>query len=197
MLIALLFLVASLLIFFDLIEPAYGDLETKKGEQVSSEQFLMSEQQLVTKAKNLLTQYENDSQAEANLALAMPSGPDIAGGLAQVYGITTESGLSVQGITIGAPSVQVQDQEAAAGTTLLTASQIVKPMGTLSFQINGAGSYENFKSFLQMLETNIRIFDVTNVSLQPAASAPSNGKAAVNQDLFTYGITVVTYYQTP
>jgi len=44
------------------------------------------------------------------------------------------------------------------------------------------------------LETNIRIFDVTAISLQPAALAATKTQAA-NSDMFNYTITVVTYYQ--
>ncbi len=195
MLLALVFLVAALLIFFDLIEPAYGDLQSMKGEQVSDQQFLASEQQVVTQAKNLLTQYENESQAQQNLSLAMPSGPDVAGGLAQVYGIAAASNLTVQDITIATPSVQIQSQE-NSGSTPLTASQIVKPMGTISFQITALGSYESLKAFLAALETNLRIFDVTNLSIQSAA-VPVAWKAATNPDFFAYSATVVTYYQLP
>ena len=45
------------------------------------------------------------------------------------------------------------------------AGSIIKPTGTVSFQISGSGSYESIKNFLMGLETNIRIFDVNSISL--------------------------------
>lgn len=195
MLIALGFLVASLLIFFDLIEPAYGDLQMVKGQQLSDQQFLATEQQTVLKAQTLLGQYQSDMTAQANLALAMPSGPDVAGGLTQIYGIASASGLLVSTIGISSPTVQAEPPN--SGSTPLTASQIVEPIGSLTFQITATGSYEEFKAFLAALETNIRIFDVTSLSLVQLLSAPTTKGAPVNSDLFTYNVVVATYYQLP
>ena len=73
----------------------------------------------------------------------------------------------------------------------------MKPLGSFSFRLAASGSYENFKNFLSEIETNIRIFDVKTVALQPAGVAAQTGaKAASSQDAFNYTITVATYYQT-
>jgi hypothetical protein len=45
------------------------------------------------------------------------------------------------------------------------------------------------------LETNIRIFDLKGLSLQPALVGAA-GKGA-SQNLFTYTMAVAVYYQTP
>src|SRR6185437_16515139 len=128
-------------------------------------------------------QYQSQSGAESNLQLAMPSGPNISQAIAQLYGIATNDGITVQSIGISPPVVQPQ----SAG-----AKQIVKPMGSIAFQFTATGSYENFKNFLNDLESNIRIFDVTTLSLQ---STGAGTKAAT--DNYAYGITVDTYYQVP
>ncbi len=197
LLLCLAFLVAALLIFFELIEPAYGDLQTKKATQLSNQNFLATESQAVAQAKSLLTQYENDTVAESSLALAMPSGPDVAGALAELYGIAANNNINVQSIAISAPIIQ---QSQAAGSTTgssLTLAQIVKPLGKLSLTLAASGNYENFKNFLSQLETNIRLFDITSLSLTPAVTAATTGKGGGNADLFSYSATVVTYYQLP
>jgi len=148
-LLALLFLVAAFVLFFELIEPAYGNLQMLKGQELSDQQFLSSEQQLVTSAKNLLTAYQSEGQAQANLALAMPSGPDVSGALAQVYGIAIANGISVSSIGISTPVVQLPPPGAMSGSTPLTASQIVAPIGTISFQVSATGSYEDLTELLQ------------------------------------------------
>ena len=195
---SLLFIVVAFVIFFDFIEPTYANLEELKGTQLGLQQFYANEQTQVQQAKTILSEYENSTQAEDNLALAMPSGPDIAGGLAQVYGIASANGIAITNVSIQAPTVQLQPAIVDAGSTDGNAPpvQIVKPVGTISFQLVGSGSYEAVKNFLQTLETNIRIFDVTAFSIQPAVGG-FTGKGSVNSDLFNYNITVVTYYQLP
>jgi Tfp pilus assembly protein PilO len=196
MLLALLFVVAALVIFFDLIQPAYTDLKTKKGQQLSDESILSEEQHVVDQAKNLLAQYQNEAQQQETLALAMPSGPNAASALAQVYGIAQNNGVVLQNVAIAAPTVQRPADPQASGNAgaSLSLSQVTKPVGTLSFQLTAAGSYESLKNFLAQLETNIRIFDLKAFSLQAGPTAGAKGAA---QSLFTYNLTVETYYQLP
>lgn len=204
MILALVLLAASLLIFFDLIQPTYNDLETKKGTEAGNAQLLQSEQTVVNQAKSLLSQYQSENQGQGNLALAMPSGPDLSGAIAQLYGIAQNNDITITSINVSAPGVQVETPNQNDGSTALTASDIVKPVGTISFQISASGTYESLKSFLVGLETNIRIFDVKALSLASANSpivvAPVKGATAPtapSTDFFTYTLSVATYYQTP
>jgi hypothetical protein len=198
-LLSLVFLVAALVVLFDLIQPVYGGLQTEKGTEISTQNLLTAEGQFVSQAKNLVSEYEGGSSAQADLALAMPSGPDQAGALAQVYGLAQSSNITVESVQLAPPQIQVQSAPADASTSL-TLSQITKPIGTYLLTIAAFGSYENLKSFLSELETNMRIFDVTALSLQAASAAPvATGTKGVasggSADFFTYTITAETYYQ--
>jgi Tfp pilus assembly protein PilO len=192
-LIALVFVVVALLALFDFIEPAYGEFEMMKGQLVSDQAFLSQEQGIVTQAQNLLSAYENDTSAENSLALAMPSGPDTSGALAQVYGLATANNLVVQNITVSPPSVQSQAYNSGSTPSApLTLAQVVKPIGSVALQFSAVGSYENLQNFLVGLEDNIRIFDVTSFSLQPGTAGV---KGLSGADEFTSNITATTYYQ--
>jgi len=195
---ALLFLVGSFLVFFEFIQPTYATVLQAKGTRAASEALLAQEQTAVSQAKQLLSQYENDSTAESNLALAMPSGPDVSGALAQIYGIATNNSIVVTNLSISPPTVPPQAAVAASVGGVEGAASVVQPIGTISFQMNGTGSYENLKTFLSELETNIRIFDLTALSIQPFISSAVSGTktAPASTDDFTYNITVVTYFQS-
>lgn len=198
---AALILAAALMVYFEFIVPAYTALEVTKGQQESEAILYTNEQQIVSKVKSLLVTYQNDSVASQAVAQALPVGPNISGALAQIYGIAANAGVTVQGAQISTQAVQaVTTQPTAAGatnsqiTSAAAAGSVVKPTGSISFQVTGSASYESFKNFLQGLETNIRVFDVTAISLQPAGIAATKTQAA-NPDMFNYTITVVTYYQ--
>jgi Tfp pilus assembly protein PilO len=195
--IAALILAGALVVYFEFIVPAYANLETIKGQEESETTLYANETQIVNQGKSLLATYQSDASSSQSVAMALPVGQDVSGALAQIYGIGANAGITVQntGISIqavAAPGVAASSQIANAATV----GSVIKPTGTVSFQVSGSGSYESFKSFLQGLETNIRIFDVTAVSLQPAAIAATKTQAA-NQDMFNYTVTVVTYYQAP
>ena len=187
MIIFLVFLVAAFLVFFDLIQPTYGDLQDKKAAQASSANLLSAQQQSITQAKKMISQYANESQAEGNLALAMPTGPDLSAALAELYGTAQNNNITIQSVGIVAPTVKLTASSTGQAT-------LVKPMGTFPIQVAALGSYENLKNFLSQIETNIRIFDLTALSVQPAPGTAGHASAA---DFFTYNFTVTTYYQTP
>ncbi len=178
---ALLFVIGALVVLFDLIEPAYQDAMTTKGNLEAAQQFLATETQAVTQAESIITSYRNDTATLETVDLALPTGPDIAGALAQFYGLAANSGLTVQGISISKPILQAVSQPAGSSTNIL------KPVGTISFQLAAIGSYEDLQAFLAGIETNVRMFDLKALSI-------SSGGAT--KDLYNYSMTVVTYYQS-
>jgi len=203
LIIAALIIAGALVVYFEFIVPAYTNLESIKGEEESATTLLANENQIVTQGKSLLSTYQSDTASSQAVASALPVGQNIAGALAQIYGIAANTGITINGtgITVQAVS-EVAPQAVAAATTTgditsaAMAGSIIKPTGTLSFQVSGTGSYESFKNFLHGIETNVRIFDVSAVSIQPAAITATKTQAG-NSDNFNFTITVVTYYQAP
>jgi hypothetical protein len=192
--IAALILAAALVVYFEFITSAYTTLQSVKGQEESETTLYANEQVVVSKVKSLLVTYQSDASSSQSVAMALPVGPDVSGALAQIYGIATNANVTIQGAEISTQAVQAVAAPATTVGAAAATGSIVKPTGTVSFQVTGSASYESFKSFLQELETNIRIFDVTAISLQPAAIAATKTQTA-NMDMFNYTITVVTYYQ--
>jgi Tfp pilus assembly protein PilO len=193
-LIALLFIAAAFIFFFDFVQPAYSDMKMLRSKQLGEENYIANQAILVKQVQTILTTYQNEAQGTANVDLAMPSGEDIAGALAQIQGIAVNNGITIGSIAVTPPTIQVRANAAGA---VASSSTLMKPLGSFTFKLAASGSYENFKNFLSEIETNIRIFDVETVSLQPAAVTASAAlRAASSNDMFNYMITVATYYQT-
>src|SRR6185437_8966933 len=98
LLLALLCVVGALVVFFDLVQPAYQDLQQTKGKEVSQESFLANERQVVDQVKSLVSSLSAQAQGEQSVALALPVGQDVAGALAQIYGIASANNIGVQNI---------------------------------------------------------------------------------------------------
>ena len=189
--VAFIFIVAAFVCFFDLVQPTYSDVQTLRGKQLGEQNYLTSQTALVKQVQTTLNTYQNEAQGSANVSLAMPSGEDIAGALAQIQGIATNNDIDITGVTVTAPEIQVKK----TGTSSSTSP--IKPLGSFAFKLTGSGSYESLKNFLSEIETNVRIFDVETFSLQPMTVAAVPGsKTAPTRDAFNYSITVDTYYQT-
>lgn len=200
--IAALIIAGALVVYFEFIIPAYTSVELVKGQEESELTLYANETQIASKVKSLLATYQSDAATSQSVNDALPVGPDVSGALAQIYGIAANSNLSVQGTGISVQAVQAVTPTAQAGATgsqltnAAAAGSIVKPTGIVSFQITSSGSYEALKNFLQGLSTNIRLFEVTALAVQPAGIAATKTQAG-NQDLFSYTITAVTHYQAP
>jgi Tfp pilus assembly protein PilO len=191
---AFAFILAAFISFFDLVQPAYSDAKALRSKQLGEENYLKDQTALVKQVQMNLTAYQNESQSAANIALAVPSGEDIAGALAEIEGIAANNGIVMQGVNVTPPVIQVHS--AAAGEAASSSAALMKPLGSFTLKLVAAGSYESFKNFLSELETNIRIFDVKNVSLQPSSIVVVAGaKSVPSRDVFNYALTVATYYQ--
>jgi len=198
--IALLLLVVTLMIFFDVIEPEYATVQALRGQEESQQALLISETQLAKQAQGIISTYQSQASQAQEVNLAMPIGQNNAEALAQVYGIAANSGLTIQNIAISsqgstantAATVSANSSGTTAGARVGT---IIKPKGSIAFQVTGVGSYEALKTFLQGVENNIRVFDVTGIGINPLTSINAVS-AGTTQDLFTYTITVVAYYQS-
>jgi hypothetical protein len=194
MLLALVLLVAAFIGFFDFVQPTYGDVQDLRGKAVADQGLLKSLGDIVKQAQALISSYNDQSSGTAAIGLALPAGPDMAGALTQIGGIAQADSLSIMSIAVSTPALQVSK---SAGTNA-SSTQAAQPAGNFSLKITATGNYGGFKNFLADLETNLRLFDVQNVSLQPVAGAGAGGKGkSVSVDYFTYNIVVQTYYQAP
>jgi len=182
---SLVLVAIALFVFFDLIQPEYASVMNVKGQVAAENDVLTSEMQAVSAAQSVIAQFKQSAASQGTVALALPSEPDVAGALADVYGIAQVDAITVQTIGVATPIVHNATNAAATSTAGFTATS-AKPLGSFSIQITGVGSYENFKRFFSDVETNVRIFDVKGVTFSPA-----QGKG----DLFTGNITLATYYQ--
>ncbi len=188
-----LFVVAAFVCFFDLVQPAYNDVETLRSKQLGEESYLASEMTLVKQAQTAISAYESESQGASSVGLAMPSGEDVAGALAQIQGIAANNDITIGNIAVTPPALQLQESGHAAAAS----SSLMKPLGSFTLKLTASGSYESFKNFLSEVETNIRIFDVGNISLEPASVvAAPDAKTVTSRDMFNYTVAITAYYQT-
>ena len=191
MLVSLAFLIAAFVFYFDFALPAYGDLQTLKGKELSEQNFLSQESNTVQKVQKLIAGYQNQSQAQNEVALSLPLKQDISGALTQIYGIAAVNSINVQGVNITLNSVLPSVGNSTAITTDTSSSQFINPIKSISFVITGSGSYEGLKNLISEIETNARLFDVRGVSIQSVAQNGSNTK-----DIFNFTLTIMAYYQT-
>ncbi len=184
--VALFFLGGTFLVFFNLVQPAYAELQHLRGEIKSRNDFIDQQQKVINQVKDLVAAYEGGAEVHEAVSLALPLEADIATAIGQLNGLLTVSNLSPRGFTA---SFSDASPASALADPLkeLNSGVPVEKMGLITFKLRFSGQYADFKKFIGNLETNIRIMDVTEIALQPFEKP--------NKDAYAYDLTVVTYYQ--
>ncbi|MDO8536844.1 MAG: hypothetical protein Q7R94_01200 [bacterium] len=196
MIIGLIFLVVALVVYFEFIQPAYEDAQAIKAKIFSQQEFLDSKKETINQVQKLISSYQGQAQIEAAISAALPIGEDLAGAIAHLTGISENSSLVLQSISASVAAPPASNKPKGGEQANFQAS-LQKPIGSVNFHLKLTGSYENLKTFISFLETNIRIFDLKSLGVQAASqSQPAQGKALAQQDFFNYEIGVTAYYQT-
>lgn len=190
MIVGLVLLVSSLVLYFEFIQPAYEGSQEIKSQQLSRQAFLGGEQATIKRVQELIDAYQGQSEIQDAVSLAFPVIADEAGALAQIYGLARINGLGVQSVSISAAGVQ-NVPVLSGGQQESFGFSLRRPIGTVDFRVKMTGSYEDLKSFLSMLESNIRIFDVEALAIQQVGA-----RDQATPNFFTYELTVVTHYQS-
>ncbi len=202
MILGLVFLLSSLLMYLELIQPAYSNAQQTKAQKNSLQVFFDSEEKVVEQVEKLASSYEGEGEVQQAVSEVLPTRMDIAGAIAQLYGLAQNNNLAVKSLDLStAPAPLKKNTNANPGTTQLSGfeTSLQKGVGTVSFELQLSGSYEDLKNFLSAIETNVRIFDVGQIEVQPVPVTVGVGKAGsanVPQDLFDYNFSLKTYYQS-
>mgnify|MGYP001594159377 CR=1 FL=1 len=177
---ALVFILGSFVVYFELTQPAYENLQKTIGERNGYNKFLAEQKPAVNNVLKLIDNYTGDSAGNLRNALSatLPLGPDLSSSLVQLEGLVRLSGLSLQNIT----------PEVNRSALIPSTKPLVKPVGTLTFRVAFTGSYNQVKDFFSRIENNVLLMEIRSANLQPLGA-----KAGV--DLFTGTAEVVSYYQ--
>jgi len=63
----------------------------------------------------------------------------------------------------------------------------------LTLSLNG--TYESFKTWLEAVETNIRLMDITNISFSGVKTTPTERGSGAGFNFFNFSVALNLYYQ--
>jgi Tfp pilus assembly protein PilO len=169
--------IGALVVFVSFIRPAYSDSQTLKAQIYSKRISLENEREAAAQVQNLLDQYRGEQSPQSVVSMALPPEDDQAEAIHQIQVLAAANQLGLQSVSVNRPGAKPLNQRS-----------LVKPVGVIGLQIRVAGSYANLKSFLQGLETNIRITDIQALVISPVGNA--------DQDFYTFDLALAVYYQS-
>lgn len=185
LILALFMIVAAFIVFFQFTQPEYRGIQIVLGEQSGRLAFIEKQESAISQVKKLIDAYKGDLDFQVLVSNSFPQDPETSGAISQLSGLIELNNLSLKSFSVQKTKAQQANIAAQAATG--GSGNLVKPISTLTFKLELLGTYEDMKRLIDNIETNIRIFDVKNFSLTPAAKS--------NQNLYNYSLEVATYYQ--
>lgn len=173
---SLALLVATIVVYASLLSPSYASVNELRGDLASKQDAVEQQTQIVAQVKDLLAKYQSVAGFQKSIDPALPGEVGYAALVKQLGNLASFSKVSLDGATVSLLPLK----QAAGGA----AAKSVPVVGTVELTLAVSGSYENLKGFLATLETNIRIMDVTRVSVSTAGAKGTS-----------YTVVLNTYYQ--
>jgi len=177
---ALILVVAAFVVFFNFTKSVYQEIQELKGEAFTLQDFIDSQKDAINQVEKLSNTYKNRTQFQEAISESFSSNPKLSEAIAQLDGLTRLNNLTLQSL-----GISERDGGNSASSDSV-ASSLVKPIRIISFDLSLVGRYESLKDFIKNLDTNVRVFDVEELSIQPLGSI---------NDIYNFSVKVVTYYQ--
>lgn len=184
LIISFILFTVTLIVYFNLILPANNEQQAIKAQAIGRQNFVDSQKAAISQVRNMINSYKGEGELQDVVSSILPSSPDLAGAFSQISGLAQVNKLSMERVAVSPPVNK--NISGAAGQASIPQS-FVRPVGSVDFQVKMTGTYEDLKSFLKNVETNIRIFDVKKIDIQPAIKS--------NQNAYIYDIIITAYYQ--
>ena len=175
---SLALLIASFFILVSFIRPEYAGINLLRGDLASKQDTYESQKKITKAVTDLLDKHESVSGLRDVISRVIPNTEDYATLVNQLSSLARMSGILLESIQLHNTPVK-SSAASTPGTTPLPTLKL------LQVNLRLVGPYESFKSFLDKVETNIRVMDPTNIVVTPSGSGST----------YAYDVVVNTYYQ--
>ena len=152
---------ASILLFFLMVLPAFDKTAALRGSVGEREKILQEMEEIQNRVQELVQEMDSRETEVDRLDLLLPKEKMIPELLSSIESIVAGSGLSLTGINVAELSSQDKKKK-------------------LSGDLKLSGSFPSFMNFLDLLEKNLRLINLTTVD---ASAQLTGGGNAINYSL--------------
>ncbi len=133
------------------------------------------------KAKKIMKEFANKEDVKNRLSLSLPSSSDyyqVINEIANLAGLTT---VEVKSESFKEKAIISSSRTRKSSKKIeyvpSTSSKIVKPYAIINLNLSGKGTYSQIKSFLGLLEKDIRLMDVREFTMKKKQGFQEENKA--------------------
>ncbi|MCX8015990.1 MAG: hypothetical protein N2692_01660 [Patescibacteria group bacterium] len=189
LILTIIFFLISVITFFNYTWPnLLKVLDLNDSLKLVKEEYARQSKSLQL-AKDIINQYKNLSNVNQMISLTLPKTDELFNVLAQLDKISSESGILIQNITIK-PPLQSATSTATGVDGGSAKASLINAVQSVNVDLSMVGTYESFKTWLNAIETNIRLMDVTSINFTGVVASE---KTTTN--IFNFRVNLNFYYQ--
>lgn len=195
---SILFIVISVVLFFTIINPLYGEVKQMRTDVATYNVALNNSTELQKTRDSLIDLYKNiKAEDKERLAHFLPSTIDNIKLILEIEKIANLHGMPIKNFQFDTKSLENPDDNATNNETVVIAKSDPEDYldyGVFPMEFIIEGKYDTFVSFLEDLEHNLRLVDIKSISFTvPTASTTTTGTAS-NPNIYDYTLKVETYW---
>ena len=181
-----------LLVFVILVgvKPAFSSVSNLRGEVALRKDEAEKEKQVLEKIKSLSGAVDSRQSEVKRLEEAIPNSESKPELIAIMENLASQNGLGL--IAISAEPLPDDPKSRKERVENILQGALLK---TLKLDLKLTGNYEAFKSWLDAVENNLRIFDIQNISFSVKENSGSQNQTEVLKinPVMEYAVVVNTY----
>lgn len=199
----IIFIIVAIAVFMGVISPIYANIQDLTLQAESYNEALSNSKRLQVRRDELTQTYNQFSQDSVKaLEVMIPNSVDNIGLIQEIQRMALRLGIVIKNVNFDPNQVQLEDgefEEGAENTAVVQQQNQNLPRrgaveenglyDTFLLEFTIEGSYQDFVAFLQELEMNLRIVDISNINFT-ATSLDSQGSVS---DVYDYTFTTKTY----
>lgn len=174
----MVFIIAAMGTFSYLITPVYDEISTKRSEVRSRLSLKDEYQQSLDRIQDLKHKYKDVVESKTNISYILPPSQNTAEVVNQVSNVAAVNRLTIESLSVRREPVRQASNSAVSNGVAI-----------LRFSVRVLGSYENFRSYLSNLETNINLMDIRDLKID-------SNEGVSGATGFSFSFILDTYYQT-
>ncbi len=178
-------LICAVVVYSLLIQPAYTTIMDLRGQLAAKTDAVSSYQATIAQVNALSSNLGDVSAQQQRASMIMPLGPDSPYFSNQIIGVARQSGLTVDAINIRQAMQPIATAQSSA----------IKPIGNLEATVQVTGGYSQIKSFLQAIQNNTLLMNISSVAISVASPNSTMGNVKAASSMLTGTISIVSYYQ--
>lgn len=149
------FLIALIVVSTTLIKPEFDRVMEKRALLFSKQSLLQNQQNAVSQVQELINTFQNFDTLQSTVSLALPTEENNTLMLNQITAISRNAGVSIESYETFSNSFEDAEES------------LTQRLGSTETSIIVTGEYSDVKNFVNLLETNVRIFNVKEINLSP------------------------------